>query len=303
LNSKTRILATNAIAVLPEADFIGLLRDRTLVEKGTYEQLLAMKGEVATLIRTSSSDNENGADANKEDKSPISVDSTVASDTADESDLSDIEEAQEGLGPLAPIKAHPNGVRRSSMATLRRASTASWNGVRRDGPDEEDGLKTKQIKEKSEQGKVRWKVYAEYAKESNLYAVTIYMVALLTAQTAQVAGGFWLKRWSEVNEIAGKNPQVGKYIGIYFAFGFGSSALVVIQTLILWIFCSIEASRKFHERMAYAIFRSPMSFFETTPSGRVLNRFSSDIYRVDEVLARTFNMVSWYNVHVRTELD
>ena len=34
-----------------------------------------------------------------------------------------------------------------------------------------------------------------------------------------------------------------------------------------------------------------MSFFETTPSGRILNRFSSDIYRVDEVLARTFNML------------
>jgi ATP-binding cassette subfamily C (CFTR/MRP) protein 1 len=34
-----------------------------------------------------------------------------------------------------------------------------------------------------------------------------------------------------------------------------------------------------------------MSFFETTPAGRILNRFSSDIYRVDEVLARTFNML------------
>lgn len=44
--------------------------------------------------------------------------------------------------------------------------------------------------------------------------------------------------------------------------------------------------------MAFAIFRSPMSFFETTPAGRILNRFSSDIYKVDEVLARTFNMVS-----------
>ncbi|KAI7104948.1 ATP-binding cassette glutathione S-conjugate transporter, partial [Hortaea werneckii] len=114
---------------------------------------------------------------------------------------------------------------------------------------------------------------------------------LVGAQTAQVGGSVWLKQWSEVNSRYGSNPNVGKYIGIYFAFGIGGAALVVLQTLILWIFCSIEASRKLHERMAYAIFRSPMSFFETTPSGRILNRFSSDIYRIDEVLARTFNML------------
>ena len=50
----------------------------------------------------------------------------------------------------------------------------------------------------------------------------------------------WLKQWSEVNQRYGGNPNVGKYIGIYFAFGIGSAALVVVQTLILWIFCSIE---------------------------------------------------------------
>jgi len=50
----------------------------------------------------------------------------------------------------------------------------------------------------------------------------------------------WLKQWSEVNGNSGKNPRVGFYIGIYFALGIGSAGLVVVQTLILWIFCSIE---------------------------------------------------------------
>lgn len=57
-------------------------------------------------------------------------------------------------------------------------------------------------------------------------------------------GSVWLKEWAERNGEAGGNPEVGKYLGIYFAFGIGSAALTVIQTLILWIFCSIEVSRE-----------------------------------------------------------
>lgn len=52
----------------------------------------------------------------------------------------------------------------------------------------------------------------------------------------------WLKKWSKTNGEQGRNPNVGFYIGIYFALGIGSAALVVVQTLILWIFCSIEVS-------------------------------------------------------------
>ena len=57
-----------------------------------------------------------------------------------------------------------------------------------------------------------------------------------------LGGSVWLKNWSEVNGAQGKNPNVGFYLGIYFVLGIGSAALVVVQTLILWIFCSIEVS-------------------------------------------------------------
>lgn len=62
-------------------------------------------------------------------------------------------------------------------------------------------------------------------------------------QLLTLAGGaVWLKKWAEVNGEKGSNPDVGFYIGIYFVLGIGSALLVVIQTLILWIFCSIEVS-------------------------------------------------------------
>ncbi|KAK4697308.1 hypothetical protein P7C71_g748, partial [Lecanoromycetidae sp. Uapishka_2] len=303
LAGKTRILATNSIPVLVEADFVTLIRDGRVLEKGTYGQLIAMKGEVANLIRTANNEEmEESPSPSVEDSSKDSNSSSGSEDSKtvfgtgtgnfleDPSDEKD--EAQEGITQLAPIRPSGGPGRRASSNTLRRASTISFKGPRQRITDEEgEDTKTKQSKEFSEQGKVKWDVYFEYARNSNLIAVGIYLTMLIAAQTAQIGGSLWLKEWAEINQRYGGNPQVGKYIGIYFAFGIGGAALVVVQTLILWIFCSIEASRKLHERMAYAIFRSPMSFFETTPSGRILNRFSSDIYKVDEVLARTFNML------------
>lgn len=41
-----------------------------------------------------------------------------------------------------------------------------------------------------------------------------------------------------------------------------------------------------HDKMAVAIFRSPMQFFETTPAGRILNRFSSDVRTDSRALSR-----------------
>lgn len=52
------------------------------------------------------------------------------------------------------------------------------------------------------------------------------------------------------------------------------------------IFGSIMSSQKLHDNMLSNIIRSPMSFFDTTPLGRILNRFSKDIYVIDEMIPR-----------------
>lgn len=138
LAGKTRILATNAIPVLMEAHFIVLLREGKILERGTYEQLVAMKGEIAQLIKTAN--NEDSPDESAQQASPSSGDSETMYGTEDPDDPEERNEAQEGLTQLAPIKPAGRGPvnRKTSDMTLRRASTASFKGPRGKLSDEEE---------------------------------------------------------------------------------------------------------------------------------------------------------------------
>ncbi|KAI5849407.1 P-loop containing nucleoside triphosphate hydrolase protein [Morchella snyderi] len=282
LAGKTRILATNSIPVLREADYIHLLTKGEIVESGDYDSVMAMKGGIYNIIRHMKDSRDQGVDDKSSDSSTI-----IGTGPGTSQEASSEEDEVPELGTTSTSK------QKNRRISLRRASAASFNKDRRMVVDMEDGTvkRTVQGKEFSEKGKVKWSVYGEYAKASNLFAVAVYMLLLLGAQAASVGGNFWLKQWAESNSEKRENAHVGKYIGIYFAFGIGAAALVVLQTMILWVFCAVEAARKMHDKMAVAIFRSPMQFFETTPAGRILNRFSSDIYKIDEVLCRCFNML------------
>lgn len=249
LASKTRVLATNSIPVLIESDFVTLLRDGKILEQGTYDQLMAMRGEVANLIRAANNEEEQESIASSSvEESKSSGSSSDESKTvfgtdpiSEEEETTDQVQEVQRIGSIEPIRPSRTTARKSSYATLRRASTASFKGPHGKLVDDEAGhIKSKQSKEFSEQGQVKLDVYREYAKASNIIAVTVYLVTLVGAQTVNIGSSLWLKHWAEVNSDYGGNPDAGKYVGIYLLFGVGGALLTVVQTLILWIFCSIE---------------------------------------------------------------
>lgn len=52
----------------------------------------------------------------------------------------------------------------------------------------------------------------------------------------------------------------------------------------------VQAAGKIHQHMLDKIMRAPMEFFDTTPLGRIINRFSSDVEMMDTALPLTFRI-------------
>jgi ABC-type multidrug transport system fused ATPase/permease subunit len=66
---------------------------------------------------------------------------------------------------------------------------------------------------------------------------------------------------------------------------------ILIQSLTVNIGC-IAAGKKLHQEILCRIFKAPLMFFDATPQGRIINRFSQDIDVIDIILPEKFR--SWF---------
>ena len=67
LNNTTRILVTHGITYLPKTDYIIVMKDGAINEQGTYEELIAQKGEFAAfMLEYMSEENEDVAQIKEE---------------------------------------------------------------------------------------------------------------------------------------------------------------------------------------------------------------------------------------------
>jgi ATP-binding cassette subfamily C (CFTR/MRP) protein 1 len=293
LKTKARVLATNAITVLPQADAIIMIRAGKIVETGSYDTVMATKRDLYNLIVEfgKRADEEGPKTDDETDASELTLvpqnDSAVASDE----DTGDLIESQ-------LIKVPRRG-------TMRRASMASFHRGKKKDIEGRTRL-TEQKEEHMEQGRVQWDVYVQYAKACSYIGIFAHVLLVVGSQTAQVGklpnplilvarsnrlgGNLWLKKWSESNELDGDNSNFTRFITVYFLLGLSMAVLVALSAIVLYLVCCLRGSKKLHDDMATAVLRSPMQFFETTPVGRILNRFSNDVYKIDEVIPRTFSM-------------
>lgn len=141
-----------------------------------------------------------------------------------------------------------------------------------------DKASSKLIKdEERETGRVSLRVYKQYSTETGGWGgVTAVVVASALWQLTQMASDYWLAY--ETSDDSVFIPSL--FAGVYSSVAVLSCAFVGARFLLV-AFLGLSTAQSFFDQILDSTLHAPMSFFDTTPSGRVLSRASSDQTNVD----------------------
>ncbi|KAJ3116045.1 hypothetical protein HK100_001174, partial [Physocladia obscura] len=151
--------------------------------------------------------------------------------------------------------------------------------------DTKKGGKNIMTVEDQETGNVSTRVWLNYIRASGgLFGFIIPLVFILIVyQLGYIGNNLWLTWWTD-NQF---NMNTIQYL-----IGYIIMALIMIggtyAYALFFAFSGTKASKNLHEKAFDQILRAPVFFFDTTPLGRIINRFSRDMDFVDSNLSISF---------------
>ncbi|OQV17409.1 Multidrug resistance-associated protein 1 [Hypsibius exemplaris] len=295
LKNKTRILVTHGIGFLSQTDNIFVLANGTVSETGSYEQLVHNRGAFANFLRTYLTEDDESLESDDPETASLKQEILTELGTA---------EIPNGNGPAARAERSmsiTSLTSRASMRKIKRLMSRQDSKMPKMTEKEATDAKGPANKgnlvelEKSEIGGVKWNVYWLFLKHMSLPAAMGMILFYIIFNGISVYTNIWLGDWAEDSKDPMRRNSTewrDFRLGIYGGLG-GVQGLFIYFSMLVAAYGQIRASRKLHQNMLARIFRAPMAFFDTTPLGRIINRFSKDIDTVDTALPMLIRM--WLN--------
>ncbi|XP_036773815.2 ATP-binding cassette sub-family C member 6 isoform X1 [Manis pentadactyla] len=254
LQGTTRILVTHTLHVLPQADWIVVLEDGTIAEMGSYQQLLRGKGALVGLLDRASQPGERGGEA------------------APTGGTKDLRGSAGGRGPTS-------GQERPMMLVPEKDSTTSeaQKGVLLDDP-EGAGRPTGQ--DSVQYGRVQAAVYLTYLRAVGIPLCLYALFLFLCQQVASFCRGYWLSLWADDPTVDGRQMQAAMRGWVFGLLGC-LQAIGLFASMATVLLGGIRASSMLFRQLLWDVAQSPIGFFEQTPIGNLLNRFSKETDIVD----------------------
>ena len=272
LAGRTRLLVTHQVQFLPACDMVVVMEEGQVSACGTFEELLSRGVDFQHLVEP-----EDNADAD-------SAQGVAESGAAVEPSSIVLDCKQPAAQTSTQLSSFTHGSRVSSRTPSVAEQPAKKPAAQ---------LITK---EEVGQGSVSWHTLAAYARAAGSVAwVGLLPLLYVAAKATRPISDWYLAAWLEearkeelAMQAAGTPGTVDQdaNMGIY---GGTVAAIVLVNLLLglLFAFLSMQASREMHRSVFASVLRAQAAFFDTTPLGRILQRFAADLDAVDVTLPST----------------
>jgi ABC-type multidrug transport system fused ATPase/permease subunit len=188
----------------------------------------------------------------------------------------------------------------SSSSSTSRSSRRSrkftseheeWEDLNHEQDDNDDGLHSKLIVEEDRSvGDVPWSTYQIWIRACGGFSIaTCVLFVYLCSQVLNIGSTLWLSYWAEQDRENSRSTMM-VYFWIFCALHVALTLSFVVRILVLYL-AGLKGSHVLFRSCLTRVLRAPMSFFDTTPLGRIVNRFSKDIYAIDETLPANWGML------------
>ena len=122
--------------------------------------------------------------------------------------------------------------------------------------------------------------------ETNVHVLSCIIIksSVISSSVSLVYPDVWL---SYLTKKTFEFQQQASTLAVFAGLSFAAVVFGVIRCYLFFYVC-LRSSENLHDKMVTCALQAPVSFYDTNPAGRILNRFSQDIGCVDELLPKSF---------------
>lgn len=147
------------------------------------------------------------------------------------------------------------------------------------------------LEEKKEVGNISSSVIACYWRSMGYTTGVMVIFFVFLMQLSRNVTDGWLAHWVSAETVNSTNhTDTDYYLSIYSSLAIGNSILTLIRSF-LFAYAGIKAAKAIHRKLLNRVFYTKLEFFDVEPLGRILNKFSSDTYTIDDSLPFIFNIL------------
>ncbi|XP_057721837.1 ABC transporter C family member 5-like [Arachis stenosperma] len=264
LANKTVIYVTHQVEFLPAADLILVLKEGCIIQAGKYDDLLQAGTDFNALVS-----------AHHEAIEAMEIPSFSSEDSEEHLSLNAL--------VISSKKSicSTNDIDNLAKELQEGSSNSDQKAIKEKKKTKRSRKKQLVQEEERVRGRISMKVYLSYmAAAYKGLLIPLIIMAQTFFQFLQIASNWWMA-WANP-QTEGDLPKVSptELLVVYMALAFGSSCFIFVRAILVATF-GLAAAQKLFLKMLRSVFHAPMSFFDSTPAGRILNRVSVDQSVVD----------------------